>query len=192
MIKLKFTLLVAVFFFALFPKAKGLVFSCSSEKIAEAKPNTKVATSDKKHTLNYWKNSTSKNIYRTKVVKNRKNENKISLRKKLSILKLVLKNKNRKKAKKDAKKQLYWTTKHTLGLIAWAATLGTVMSFLTGNIIFGVLFSCIAIFSLILILFSESISKFAKFLLWLALGGSIALFFMVAFPLLTELILLFF
>ena len=193
MIQLKVTLFLIIFFLFSFPNTKTWAFSSSSKKIEvtqkeAAKTNAKVVRLGKKNTLKYCKTSTKKAIFRDKIVKQRKAHYKISLKKKLSILKLVLNNKHHKKA---TNKQQDRTVKHVLVAIAWAGILGATMSFLTGNIIFGILFSCITFLSLILILFDESLSKFAKSMLWFALGGTILLFFMFAFPILTELLLIF-
>ncbi|WP_375562373.1 hypothetical protein ACE193_07440 [Bernardetia sp. OM2101] len=63
------------------------------------------------------------------------------------------------------------------------------MTFVTGGIITGVLFSCVALLAFLLASSSKQMSNSTKIIIWIFIGLLLALFFAFEFPLLTEFIL---
>jgi Flp pilus assembly protein TadB len=92
---------------------------------------------------------------------------KISFRKKLSILKLVLKSKHHKKDKHSTKKSAKWNGQHTAGLLSWVSVLVVVMAFFTGHFLLGVLASCSAILFLLLLFVEKGNTGTVDDVLWL-------------------------
>ncbi len=154
---------------------------------------TELIKSQKRKT-GFLKKSTKKTIFNSKSESPKSKKQKISLRTKLSILKLVLKNKTSKKRRyknKSNKHSKRWNEGHTAGLISWASVLITVMAFFTGHFLTGFLFACVALLALILAFSAKNMSKTTKVVFWFLIGLLLVLFFSVEFPLLTELILYF-
>jgi len=92
---------------------------------------------------------------------------KISFRKKLSILKLVLKNKHHNNKKHHTKKRVRWNGQHTAGLLSWSSVLVAVMAFFTGHFLLGILASCSAILFLLLIFVEKGNTGTVDDVLWI-------------------------
>lgn len=163
----------------------------SSELKTEAK-KYKLKTSDTKNVFQNTEKSSKKAIFQSKSTKSKTKKRKISFRKKLSILKLVLKSKAAKKHRhktKQKKQSKGWNNEHTAGLVSWTSILITIMAFFTGHFLIALIFFCIALLAFILAFLAKGISKTAKIGFWFLIGLLLVLFFSVEFPLLTEFIL---
>ncbi|WP_338814466.1 hypothetical protein V9L05_03985 [Bernardetia sp. Wsw4-3y2] len=146
-----------------------------SEFVAE-KRETKISKteSNRKNKHDYQKKSTKKTIFKSKNTKSNTKVKKISFRKKLSILKLVLKNKpsNKKyyrfkESNKSIKRSTKWNGQHTAGLLSWASVLVAVMAFFTGYFLLGIFASCSAILFLFLIFVEKGNKGTVDNVLWL-------------------------
>lgn len=114
--------------------------------------------------------SAKKAIFNHKKIKSKTKKRKISLRTKLSILKLVLRNKSSKKYsyKAKSKKNIQeWNGQHTAGLLSWASILIAIMAFFTGYFLLGILAVCSAILFFLLIFVEKGNKGTLDDVLWL-------------------------
>ncbi|AFM05333.1 hypothetical protein Fleli_2991 [Bernardetia litoralis DSM 6794] len=114
--------------------------------------------------------SNKKRVFAFKSTKVKKKVKKISFRKKLSILKLVLKNKSSKKhihAIKSKNKIQRWNGQHTAGLLSWASVLVAVMAFFTSHFWLGILAACCAVLFLTLIFIEKGNDGTVDDVLWI-------------------------
>ncbi len=135
------------------------------EKIKIEKNQLKIF--NKKNSLLNQVNSTKKATFKPKSTKSKNKKEKISFQKKLSILKLVLKNKSHNSDKVALKKSTNWNGQHTSGLLSWASVLVAIMAFFTGHFLLGILAVCSAILFLLLIFVEKGSKGTVDDVLWL-------------------------
>lgn len=128
------------------------------------------ASLSKNSTQRTHKKSNKKTVFEAKSTKLKSEKRKIPFRKKLSILKLVLKNKasDTHSYKAHYKKNVQkWNGQHTAGLLSWASVLVAVMGFFTGHFLLGILALCSSILFLVLIFVEKGNMGTVDDLLWI-------------------------
>ena len=135
------------------------------EKISIEKNQLKIST--KKNNQPNKVNSTKKATFKPKSTKSKTKKEKMFIRKKLSILKLVLKNKYHNSDKVTFKKSTQWNGQHTSGLLSWASVLVAIMALFTGHFLLGILAVCSAILFLLLIFVEKGSKGTVDDVLWL-------------------------
>ncbi len=159
----KITILILLLFFVgSFQNLKALnSLNNSSNSSFKTKliEESKLPDNKNKHQLE--EKSTKKTTCTSKSTKSTTKLKKISFRTKLSILKLVLKNKH------HIKKSTQWNGQHTAGLLSWASTLVAVMAFFTSHFLLGILALCSAILFLLLIFVEMGSKGTVDDVLWL-------------------------
>lgn len=150
-----FSLLLFFFCIGIFQNVKALTPSFEIKSMREQ---------------NIQNTSSKKAVLAFKNAKLKPKKEKISFSEKLSILKLVLKNKPSKKRSiitKQAYKQTEWNGSHTAGLLSWASLLVAVMAFFTSHFLLGIFASCSAILFLLLIFVKKGSKGTVDDVLWL-------------------------
>ena len=121
----------------------------------------------KKNKNHVREKSSKKTICTFENTKSTTKQKKISFRKKLSILKLVLKNKHHNKDTHHTKKRAKWNGQHTAGLLSWASVLVAVMAFFTSHFLLGILALCSTILFFLLIFVERGQTGTVDDVLWL-------------------------